>query len=70
MKRPAKGELPIRNENPIEVIFDKYSEVKLNQNGFTITFENKEDILDAYKSLTEALDKMDKEKTTKDMGFL
>ena len=70
MKRPAKGELPIRNENPIEVIFDKYSEVKLNQNGFTITFENKEDILDAYKALTEALDKMDKEKTAKDMGFL
>lgn len=70
MKRPTKGELPIRNENPIEVIFDKYSEVKLNQNGFTITFENKEDILDAYKALTEALDKMDKEKTAKDMGFL
>ena len=70
MKRPAKGELPIRNENSIEVIFDKYSEVKLNQNGFTITFENKEDILDAYKALTEALDKMDKEKTAKDMGFL
>ena len=70
MKRPAKGELPVRNENPIEVIFDKYSEVKLNQNGFTITFENKEDILDAYKALTEALDKMDKEKTAKDMGFL
>lgn len=56
-------------ENSIEVIFNKYEEVKLTQNGFTVTFENKSDVLEAFKALTRALDKMDKDRNNKDMGF-
>lgn len=56
-------------ENAIEVIFDKYEEVKLNQNGFTVTFENKADVLEAFKALTRALDKMDKDRSNREMGF-
>ena len=58
-----------QNENAIEVIFDQYEEVRLNQNGFTVTFKNKEDILDAFKALTKALDEMDKKKNNQEMGF-
>lgn len=57
------------NENSIEVIFNKYEEVKLTQNGFTVTFENKSDVLEAFKALTRALDQMDKDKNNRDMGF-
>lgn len=65
----AKDSKSKTNENSIEVIFDKYEEVKLNQNGFTVTFENKADVLDAFKALTRALDQMDKDKNNRDMGF-
>lgn len=58
-----------QNENAIEVIFDQYEEVRLNQNGFTVTFKNKEDILDAFKALTKALDEMDKKRNNQEMGF-
>lgn len=58
-----------KEENPIEVIFDQYEEVRLNQNGFTVTFKNKEDILDAFKALTKALDEMDKKRNNQEMGF-
>lgn len=57
------------NENAIEVIFDQYEEVRLNQNGFTVTFKNKDDILDAFKALTKALDEMDRKKNNQEMGF-
>lgn len=53
----------------IEVIFNKYEEVKLTQNGFSVTFESKSDVLEAYKALTRALDKMDRERNNRDMGF-
>lgn len=65
----AKDSKSKTNENSIEVIFDKYEEVKLTQNGFTVTFENKADVLEAFKALTRALDQMDKDKNNRDMGF-
>jgi hypothetical protein len=58
-----------KDKNSIEVIFNNYEEVKLTQNGFIVTFENKSDVLEAFKALTRALDQMDKEKNNRDMGF-
>ena len=59
----AKDSKSKTNENSIEVIFDKYEEVKLNQNGFTVTFENKADVL--FRGAEAVLNK---ENPTFDLG--
>lgn len=68
----AKGEKKEQNnakEPSITAILKGYSEVTIKPNGLMISFESKEDILEAFKALTEALDKADKERLAEEMGF-
>lgn len=72
-----KGEASTMGENKsakakepsITAILKGYSEVTIKQNGLMISFESKEDILEAFKALTAALDKADKEAIVEEMGF-
>lgn len=63
-KRENEGKEP-----SITAIFKGYSEVAVKQNGLMISFQSKEDILEAFKALTAALDKADKEAIAEEMGF-
>ena len=56
-------------DNSIEVIFKDYEEVNLNKKGFSIIFKDSKSALEAFKSFTAALEKIDKERGKESLNF-
>ena len=53
------------NEAEFKEIFKNFSEIKLNKNGFTVTFEKGTNIAEVYSKLTQAIRKLEIEEKTK-----